>query len=170
MAMDNTRVRGQVAFMRDTTERGLFNEVKDEVNRLHHEEGLTYPDAWRRIINDPRFAPPVDMEEEDVILELDKIVKSEEGCALDRSVAWVAENIGNDRARVQDAPGKGTAWNLLEWVRESPTNKSEFIKSLLCRLMPSSKDLENQARYSDDGSKQIELAERILARITENGT
>ena len=54
---------------------------------------------------------------------------------------------------------------LLRWAQANEVNKAEFIKSIWSKLIPSKAELENQARYADDGSKQIELAQRILARI-----
>ncbi len=158
---------GKAAWMQSIAEQDRYQETRIESERLMDEEGMSVDEAMAYMIADPKWQAPVDMSEEDAIVELDKLVKSETGCALDRSVAWVAENIGNLRATIKGAPS-GTAWNLLVWVREAPTNKSEFIKSLLSRLMPSTKELDNQARYSDDGSKEVELAERILARMAEN--
>ena len=159
--------KGEGAFFRSIKEQGRDYEFDcEKAERL--DQGEDRNTLRQTMMADPKWQPLVDMEQEDAILELDRISKSEKGCALDRSVAWVADNIGNDRARKKDAPGKGTAWVLYEWARTSETNKSEFIKNLLSRLMPSNKDLDNQARYSDDGSTQIELAERILARMAEN--
>lgn len=159
---------GQSAFERNVSEQGRWYEYQEKVEALVG-EGNTLAEAVEIVMADASWQPPVpvDMEEEDAIAELDNLVKSETGCALDRSVAWVAENLGNKRARAKDAPS-GTAWNLLKWANGNETNKSEFIKGLLSKLMPSTKELDNQARYSDDGSKEIELAERILARMAEN--
>ena len=167
--MSNPANKGQAAFFRMIKETGqdyAFDCEKAE--RLANKDEGTYPsEVILEMMADPKWQPPVDMEEEDAALELDKLIKSETGCALDRSVAWVAENLGNERARFQDAPSR-TAFNILKWADDSAANKSEFIKNLLSKLMPSSKELDNQARYSDDGSKQIELAERILTRMAEN--
>ena len=166
--MSRHTITGQTAMERSVNEQGRWEEYKAERDELE-DEGLEKDEITQRLLDKPKWWPVevVDELHEDTIIELDKLVKSEKGCALDRSVAWVAENLGNDRMRPQDAPS-GTAWNLLEWTRVGEGNKSEFIKNLLSKLMPSSKDLENQARYSDDGSTIIELAERIKARMAEN--
>lgn len=88
-------------------------------------------------------------------------------CSIPQAVQWAFDNIGNPKAKGKE-PGP-TALVLHEWIRKSEANKKDFITGIWPKLMPSTKELDNQARYSDDGSKQIELAERILARI-ENGT
>ena len=87
-------------------------------------------------------------------------------CTNPEAIQWVAENITDPHAGKSN-PGK-IALSLWTWARMSETNKSEFFKNIWPRILPSQKELDNQARYKDDGSTQIELAERILARIAEN--
>lgn len=65
-------------------------------------------------------------------------------------------------------PPSATALAIWTWATKLEANKADFIRYIWSKLMPSQKDLDNQARYSDDGSTQIELAERILARMAEN--
>ena len=89
--------------------------------------------------------------------------------SIPKSVQWAFDHMEIKILDEDDKPG-ATALVLWKWLQKNEVNKSEFIKSIWSKLMPSQKELDNQARYSDDGSKEIELAERILARMNENVT
>lgn len=87
-------------------------------------------------------------------------------CSLAEAVNWVADSIAKKRVKSSDAPSS-TAWGLLRWAKSSSVTRAEFYKNIFVKILPTRQELENQARYSDDGSTQIELAERILARVEQ---
>lgn len=162
-------IKGQAAMERSVNEQGRWTEYKEDWDALA-DEGLDQNEIARRLLDDAKWSPVeiVDMEHEDEVLELDNLVQAQVTCSLVEMYMWVARNIGNNRAVPTDAPDPA-AWNLLTHVRgENTIAAGEFWKTMLPRLLPSSREMENQARYSDDGSKQIELAKRILARMAGN--
>lgn len=166
--MTTHKIAGQKALERSVNERGEWAEYAAQWEEWEN-EGMEEDEIAQRFLDDSRWwaTEPIDELHEDELLELKKLAESDKTCSLVQSYLWVAENIGNDLMRVEDAPSK-TAWNLRKHIDKNVAGEAEFWKSMLPRLLPSSKELENQARYSDDGSKQIELAERILARMAEN--
>ena len=162
-------IAGQAALERSVNERGEWPEYQLQWEAWE-EEGLDRDQIAQRFLDDPRWwaTEPIDQLREDTLLQLDELAKSDTTCSLVQSYLWVAENVGNDLIRAQDAPSK-TAWYLRDHIRDNPAGEAEFWKSMLPRLLPSSKELENQARYSDDGSTEIELAERIKKRMLDAG-
>ena len=91
---------------------------------------------------------------------------SKGSCSNSEAIQWVAENLEVEGAE-KNAIGP-IALSLLKWAKESPSSRSEFFKNLWPKLLPSQKEIDNQARYSDDGSTIIELAERILEGIEDD--
>lgn len=89
-------------------------------------------------------------------------------CSTARSVEWCADHITDKSVQASDAPSP-CAWGLLKWARVSPASRGEFYRNIWSKTLPSRQELDNAARYQDDGSTQIELAERILARIEAQG-
>ena len=75
-------------------------------------------------------------------------------------VRWVFYNMSNRDVTEDDAPLG--AWGLLEWVRDSPLNKTEFIR-IWAKLLPSKAELEKADRFTDDGSDLIELNNALIA-------
>lgn len=100
-------------------------------------------------------------------LKAEAVTASNASCSIPKAVQWTMDHLEDSKNTRPDFPGR-TAKALWTWAIRSEQNKADFIKTVWTKLMPSQKDLDNQARYSDDGSKQIKLAERILARIAEN--
>ncbi len=97
-------------------------------------------------------------------LDFDDDGDATSSCSTARSVEWVADNITNKAVVVSDAPSP-CAWGLLKWAKSGPVSRAEFYKNIWSKTLPTRQELDNAARYSDDGSQQIELAQRILARI-----
>lgn len=123
-------------------------------------EGMNAQAAWRQA--QAEFAE--DGESTELPPDVYDAALVGKSCSLPHAVQWVADNLERKSVKVEAAPS-ATAWGLLCWAQSSPVCKAEFWKSIWSKMLPSKSELENQARYSDDGSKQIELAERILARI-----
>lgn len=110
-------------------------------------------------------------QEHEVEVAVDDLGLEDEGdasgtCPIPEAVNWVADSIERSGVTADDAPS-ATAWMLLKWCKASEANKRDFITGIWAKLIPSKSELENQSRYRDDGSTQIELAERILARIEQ---
>jgi hypothetical protein len=80
-------------------------------------------------------------------------------------IEWVFENLGEPSPR--GAPCEG-AREMHTWAR---TNKDEFFKVFVPRLLPTAGRLrdEQQGRAQDDAQANVELAEELLRRL-ENGT
>ena len=77
-------------------------------------------------------------------------------------VAWVeyvAANLDVEGASLETAPAPG-AWSLLLWAR---SERAEFFKNFLGRLMPTKTQIEEQNRFNDDGRTTIGLIDRVLA-------
>ena len=72
-------------------------------------------------------------------------------------VEWVAANM--DAEVPQNPPACG-AVAFLNWAK---SNREEFFKSFFTRLMPNKTQLEEKARFSDDGKTAIGLIDRVLA-------
>lgn len=164
----NPRYKGGAAFLRSIKE-----QMRDPEFDLEKAELIADgADPWNVIeemSKNPKWQAPVDMEEEDAIVELDRLVKSGKTCPEAIIVRWVASNATNKRAIFDDAPDP-VAWNLLMHIRTHAAAAGEFWKQTWPKLMPTNKELENQARYADDGSTEIELANRIKARMLENAS
>ncbi len=88
-------------------------------------------------------------------------------CPSIESITWVASQLRRKSPDIASAPSE-TALALLEWAGSSIVAKAEFWKNLWSRTLPTRGEVENAARYSDDGSEQIELAQRILGRIEQS--
>lgn len=76
-------------------------------------------------------------------------------------VEWVASNMQVVDVLPEDAPSS-EAWGMLVWARRSPVNESQFWGSIYAKLLPSRSAIEAEQRYSDDGIRMEETAERLL--------
>jgi hypothetical protein len=76
-------------------------------------------------------------------------------------VEWVASNMQVVDVSPSDAPSS-EAWGMLVWARRSPMNESQFWGSIYAKLLPSRSAIEAEQRYSDDGRRIEETAERLL--------
>lgn len=85
-------------------------------------------------------------------------------CASIETISWVASQLRRQAPDVASAPSEA-ALALLQWATSSPVARAEFWKNLWSRTLPTRAEIENQARYADDGSTEIELAQRIMARL-----
>ena len=67
----------------------------------------------------------------------------------------------------QDAvPSKG-AVGLLKWVHASPSNAATFYSGIWSKLMPTKSQLDAEARFSDDGSSELEIISRLETSLAE---
>ena len=78
-----------------------------------------------------------------------------------RVVEWVASNMQVSDVGPGDAPSS-EAWGMLVWARRSPVNESQFWGSIYAKLLPSRSAIEAEQRYSDDGARVEDLADRLL--------
>jgi len=94
----------------------------------------------------------------------DDDIKIDGNCSEVESIRWVIESLGKGKAYVQkaDAPSY-TAWSLYKWASSNPINRADFINKSWGKLIPSNKQLENDARFQDDGSDIQDLIASILA-------
>ncbi len=122
------------------------------------EQGVDSAAAYRQAVQEHEVDAVVDN------LDLDDDGEATGSCSTAQSVQWVADNLTNKSVQAADAPSP-CAWGLLRWAQSSPVSRAEFYKNIWAKTLPTRQELDNAARYSDDGSTQIELAERILARI-----
>jgi len=76
-------------------------------------------------------------------------------------VEWVASNMQVEDVSPSDAPSS-EAWGMLVWARRSPLNESQFWGSIYAKLLPSRSAIEAEQRYSDDGVRIEDAAERLL--------
>jgi hypothetical protein len=76
-------------------------------------------------------------------------------------VEWVASNMQVEDVSPSDAPSS-EAWGMLVWARRSPLNESQFWGSIYAKLLPSRSAIEQEQRYSDDGMRVEDAAERLL--------
>lgn len=65
-----------------------------------------------------------------------------------------------------DVPSMG-ALSLLKWVRSSPANYSEFIRSIWSKMLPTRSQIETEGRFADDGRKQFSLLSEFEASLLE---
>jgi len=82
-------------------------------------------------------------------------------------VEWVASNMQVADVSPADAPSS-EAWGMLVWARRSPVNESQFWGTIYAKLLPSRSAIEAEQRYSDDGVRIEETAERLLKMRDEN--
>ncbi len=109
-------------------------------------------------------------EVESAVDDLDLDLEGEDAtgsCSLAEAVNWVADSIAKKSVKSSDAPSS-TAWGLLKWAKSSSVTRAEFYKSIFVKILPSNKELENQARYSDTGLEIAELADRIRLRMIDD--
>ena len=92
----------------------------------------------------------------------DDDIKIEGSCDEVTSIRWVIESLGKGKAYIQkaDAPSY-TAWSLYKWASSNPINRADFINKSWGKLIPSNKQLENEARFQDDGRDIIDLIDSI---------
>jgi hypothetical protein len=110
----------------------------------------------------------VEMVSEDVEV-LDRVVGSSPTKALFagkkvatvKVVEWVASNMQVIDVSPGDAPSS-EAWGMLVWARRSPMNESQFWGSIYAKLLPSRSQIEAEQRYSDNGVRMEEMADRLL--------
>jgi hypothetical protein len=76
-------------------------------------------------------------------------------------VEWVASNMQVIDVSPSDAPSS-EAWGMLVWARRSPMNESQFWGSIYAKLLPSRSQIEAEQRYSDNGVRMEEMADRLL--------
>lgn len=159
---------------------GLSDTVHGMVRDLIR-SGKTQPAAWMSVRD--AFTPDgVEMagpkgkgfverpsQEESKKLKKELEDASNATCTLPVAVQWTMDNLETKKANLPKEPGR-SAMSLWNWAHKTDSTKAEFIRLLVAKMLPSQKDLDNQARYKDDGSTQIELAERILARMADNAS
>ena len=68
---------------------------------------------------------------------------------LRKDIEWVYQHFAMTGLEPEDAPSPG-AWGLLVWVRESKSNRSEFFKSLVAKLIPSRQAFDRDERELDE--------------------
>lgn len=100
-------------------------------------------------------------------LDVDDDAANGRTCPSIETIMWVASQLRKKSPDLASVPSE-TALALLEWTRSSPVCRAEFWKNLWSRTLPTRGEIEQGGRYADDGSKQIELAERIKARLEEH--
>ena len=82
---------------------------------------------------------------------------------------WVYSNIGRSDAKKRDAPNAG-AWTWLQQCERNATFLQRFYTDTIKALMPSSRQLEQLERMSDDGGAVLELIEKALAGYKQQPT
>lgn len=99
-------------------------------------------------------------------LDLDDGAADGRVCASIESIEWVAGQLRKKQPDLDSCPSE-TSLALFQWATSSSVARAEFWKSLWSRTLPTRGEIENQARYRDDGSTLIELAMRIQARLRQ---
>lgn len=81
---------------------------------------------------------------------------------LSQIIPWIATSMLVEGLKPSDAPNSD-AWAQLMWCRESPANRAEFYKNIYPKLLPNKTQLEQEARFHDDGSEDLEHIARVRA-------
>jgi len=83
-------------------------------------------------------------------------------------VQFVFDHMDVD-VKPEDAPSAG-AWGLLMAVRNDPTLKMDFYKTIWPRLLPSRSQIETGDKFTDDGRETLEIigkVERAYLKATQ---
>lgn len=85
-------------------------------------------------------------------------------------VKWVFNNAGTppELLRADEVPSRG-ALKYLEHVQSSPINYSDFVRTNWSKILPDKKQMEYEARFSDDGRRVTDQLDRFLESIEEDG-
>ena len=96
--------------------------------------------------------------------EISKAIDPSKKAGVRAVAEWVFQNAFSEADEIAPdlVPSRG-ALGLLVWVQASPTNYSEFIRTIWAKLLPSKGQLESEARFNDDGREQLKLLEEFEA-------
>ena len=75
-------------------------------------------------------------------------------------VEWVFNHVDVEDVTPSMAPSPG-AWSLLISVRDDPGVRADFYKSIWAKLLPTKTQIEEEDKFSDDGSDIAELIGRL---------
>lgn len=82
-----------------------------------------------------------------------------------QAVEWAFENLCVDDVKPGDAPSPG-AWALLIGARQSGLSLKQFFDTW-AKLLPTKTQIEQQDRFTDDGSVVLDLIDKVEARRVE---
>lgn len=116
----------------------------------------------------PQLAELLDKSVADIDIWADLIsrVDAAKRCSRPESTDWIYEHAGTHPSQIDPAevPSRGTLRHL-QHVKEHPENYGEFLKTFAIKTMPDKKQIEREARFSDDGREQLELLEEFEASL-----
>lgn len=78
-------------------------------------------------------------------------------------VEWVADNLGKAVTR-RDAPSE-SAWNMMQWAKESQTSTDKFWTLHYAKLMPNQKELERRRRMLSGDEQVRDLINRTMEQF-----
>ncbi len=78
-------------------------------------------------------------------------------------VEWVLAHLYVADVRFADAPS-AAAWSTLQGARKEPDLERRIFEIYFNKLLPSQKDVDREAKFSDDGSQQLELVDMLRRR------
>lgn len=83
-------------------------------------------------------------------------------CSQLEAARWIYHNAGTPPTAIpeEDVPSRG-ALRHLKHVQSSDKYYQEFLDNFMVKTIPDRKAMENEARYSDDGRKDMELLDRF---------
>ena len=141
------------------------------LDRLEELKGSGISDAKAGKQAKAEFAPKLDFAPRAKAENPDGLYKSDfagrpEVSARD-VVMWIFDNILILDVAAEDAPSAG-AWAYLMEIRTSPIIRSEFYRTVYPKLLPSKAQIDNEARYTDDGHKVLGLIERVRKASEES--
>lgn len=84
-------------------------------------------------------------------------------------VRFVANYIDVADVTPDMAPAPG-AWAWLKRVRSNSVMALEFYRLVLPKLLPNKTQMEEAERFTDDGTKTVELIDRVLQANSESGS
>lgn len=88
-------------------------------------------------------------------------------CTEVESYRWVFANVGKPGVQPIHAPSFA-AWNLLQEVTNDPELRRSLYSTLVPKLFPNKQQMEQEAQYRDDGRKDFDLVNKLIAEKTKD--
>ena len=85
-------------------------------------------------------------------------------------VNWVVTSMAYKKEPDWKTCPSAEAWTILVWVRASPLNFADFMKTMWSRLLPSKAEVDATARMSDDGRSVMNVISMIQKSLRPDNT
>jgi len=84
-----------------------------------------------------------------------------------KEIIWIYNNLYIKNINKKDAPTPG-AYSYLMWAQSSLVNRTDFLKTIYPKIIPSKSQIDKGSGANDDGRPNLNLIEKLLRQISRH--